>query len=208
LALNRLRQSERARCYGSALGRFTSPDWAASPEPIPYANLNNPQSLNLYAYVQNEPLSAADPDGHRMLGDGYSICVANAYGNGCSSGPDDQYELFESQQAQQQETATGTNGVTTIHHADGSVETRTGGSASWRNHNPGNEGSGYGAIGTAHIKINGKMHTSQFIQMTPLAGRLWIRTCIRSTWIRASQRQWVSLRPRTMEMIPLHTPTH
>ena len=30
--------------------------------------------------------------------------------------------------------------------------------ASWRNHNPGNEGSGYGAIGTAHIKINGKMH--------------------------------------------------
>ncbi len=53
-----------ARYYNSSMGRFLSPDWSASPEPVPYANLDNPQSLNLYAYVMNNPLSRADADGH------------------------------------------------------------------------------------------------------------------------------------------------
>lgn len=53
-----------ARYYGSALGRFTSPDWSANPEPVPYATLSNPQSLNLYSYVLNNPLSKPDLDGH------------------------------------------------------------------------------------------------------------------------------------------------
>jgi hypothetical protein len=41
-----------------------SPDWAAKAMPVPYANLLDPQSLNLYAYVNNNPLLKADPDGH------------------------------------------------------------------------------------------------------------------------------------------------
>jgi hypothetical protein len=41
-----------------------SPDWADKPEPVPYADLNDPQSLNLYGYVRNNPLSHADADGH------------------------------------------------------------------------------------------------------------------------------------------------
>lgn len=53
-----------ARYYSSAMGRFTSPDWSAEPNPVPYANLNNPQTLNLYSYVQNNPLSTSDLDGH------------------------------------------------------------------------------------------------------------------------------------------------
>jgi RHS repeat-associated protein len=53
-----------ARYFGNALGRFLTADWAVKQEPIPYANLDNPQSLNLYAYVLNNPLSQADPDGH------------------------------------------------------------------------------------------------------------------------------------------------
>lgn len=53
-----------ARYYGSALGRFTSPDWSEKPQPIPYADLTNPQSLNLYGYVLNNPLSRVDPNGH------------------------------------------------------------------------------------------------------------------------------------------------
>ncbi len=53
-----------ARYYGSALGRFTSPDWASNPVPVPFANIENPQTLNLYAYVQNNPLSLRDKDGH------------------------------------------------------------------------------------------------------------------------------------------------
>jgi len=53
-----------ARYYASSMGRFMSPDWSAKYEPIPYAKLDNPQSLNLYSYVLNNPLSAVDPDGH------------------------------------------------------------------------------------------------------------------------------------------------
>jgi hypothetical protein len=46
------------------MGRFMSPDWAAKAQPEPYAKLDNPQSLNLYAYVGNNPLSRTDLDGH------------------------------------------------------------------------------------------------------------------------------------------------
>jgi len=40
-----------ARYVSSAQGRFTSPDWSTKPQPVPYADLTNPQSLNLYAYI-------------------------------------------------------------------------------------------------------------------------------------------------------------
>jgi RHS repeat-associated protein len=53
-----------ARYYGSSMGRWMSPDSADIPMPVPYANLNNPQSLNLYGYVNNNPLSEVDDDGH------------------------------------------------------------------------------------------------------------------------------------------------
>ena len=33
-------------------------------EPVPYAKLGNPQSLNLYSYVLNNPVSSVDIDGH------------------------------------------------------------------------------------------------------------------------------------------------
>lgn len=53
-----------ARYYSSSLGRFMTPDWAAGPNPVPYANFGDPQSLNLYGYVRNNPLAKADLDGH------------------------------------------------------------------------------------------------------------------------------------------------
>ena len=60
-----------ARYYSSAMGRFMSPDWSAQEEPVPYANLEDPQSLNLYGYVGNNPLSRVDKDGHC-----YPACTA------------------------------------------------------------------------------------------------------------------------------------
>jgi RHS repeat-associated protein len=53
-----------ARYYSSSLGRFMIPDWAAKPTAVPYANFGNPQSLNLYSYVENNPTTVGDPDGH------------------------------------------------------------------------------------------------------------------------------------------------
>jgi RHS repeat-associated protein len=48
-----------ARHYSSTMGRFMTPD----PSALDYADPSNPQSLNLYAYVQNNPLVNFDPDG-------------------------------------------------------------------------------------------------------------------------------------------------
>jgi RHS repeat-associated protein len=53
-----------ARYYASNYGRWLSADWSAVPAPVPYANLTNPQTLNLYAMVADNPESFADLDGH------------------------------------------------------------------------------------------------------------------------------------------------
>jgi RHS repeat-associated protein len=53
-----------ARYYASTMGRFLSPDWSAKEEPVPYAKLDNPQTLNLYNYMRNNPLAGVDADGH------------------------------------------------------------------------------------------------------------------------------------------------
>jgi RHS repeat-associated protein len=46
------------RYYASTMGRFMKPD-----DPFNW-NQSDPQSLNLYGYVSNNPLSRIDPDGH------------------------------------------------------------------------------------------------------------------------------------------------
>ncbi len=66
-----------ARYYSSQFGRFHSADWSAIPVPVPYADLGNPQTLNLYAYVKNNPLNLTDPTGHIGLG-GFHIGTGDA----------------------------------------------------------------------------------------------------------------------------------
>jgi RHS repeat-associated protein len=46
-----------ARYYASTMGRFMIPDWSSKPAAVPFADPANPQSLNLYSYVTNNPLS-------------------------------------------------------------------------------------------------------------------------------------------------------
>ena len=57
-----------ARYYSSQFGRFHTADWSAIPAAVPYADLGNPQTLNLYAYVVNNPLNLTDPTGHTAIG--------------------------------------------------------------------------------------------------------------------------------------------
>ena len=53
-----------ARYYSNRMGRWLSADWSAVPVAVPYANLTNPQTLNLYTMVADDPESFADLDGH------------------------------------------------------------------------------------------------------------------------------------------------
>ena len=53
-----------ARYYSWRFGRWLSADWSAVPAPVPYANFTNPQTLNLYAMVADDPETFADLDGH------------------------------------------------------------------------------------------------------------------------------------------------
>lgn len=59
-----------ARYYSSRLSRWLSPDWSAVPAPVPYANLTNPQTLNLYAMASDNPETFADLDGHDAVSPG------------------------------------------------------------------------------------------------------------------------------------------
>ena len=78
-----------ARYYASSMGRFLSPDWSAKIEPVPYSKLDDPQTLNLYAYVENNPLIRIDADGHKggCSGDQASICkgIMDAMSKGMDS---------------------------------------------------------------------------------------------------------------------------
>lgn len=67
-----------ARYYSSNAGRFLSPDWSARAEPVPYAKLDDPQTLNLYQYMRNNPLGGVDPDGHCCEADFLPITTESA----------------------------------------------------------------------------------------------------------------------------------
>jgi len=74
-----------ARYYASTMGRFMSPDWAATATAVPYADFGDPQTLNLYGYVRNNPLSHADGDGH-CCSDEWSYLKAELGGAWSSTG--------------------------------------------------------------------------------------------------------------------------
>jgi RHS repeat-associated protein len=63
-----------ARYYSSVYGRFLSADWSEVPAPVPYAKLTNPQTLNLYAIVRDNPETYADLDGHDSPSEAPNMC--------------------------------------------------------------------------------------------------------------------------------------
>ena len=56
----------KARFYNSSAGRWMLPDWSSVPVAVPYASFTQPQTLNLYTYVGNDPVSHVDVDGHLL----------------------------------------------------------------------------------------------------------------------------------------------
>jgi len=53
-----------ARYDSSGMGRFMTPDWSGKPQGVPYAEFDDPQSLDLYVYVRDNPTTRTDKDGH------------------------------------------------------------------------------------------------------------------------------------------------
>jgi RHS repeat-associated protein len=81
-----------ARYYTFRLGRWLSADWSSVPAPVPYANLTNPQTLNLYAMVNDNPESFADLDGHCGVIDPGAPAATEPCSDPSSSTPDTQGE--------------------------------------------------------------------------------------------------------------------
>ncbi len=73
-----------ARYYSNRFGRWLSADWSSVPEPVPYANLTNPQTLNLYGMVSDNPETFADLDGHDCCQDEIDFAVGIASGAAAS----------------------------------------------------------------------------------------------------------------------------
>jgi RHS repeat-associated protein len=201
-----------ARYMSSNLGRFMSPD------EFKYINKADPQTLNLYGYVANNPINSVDPTGHASEGspgvrkymveehggdpadeggegagggEGPDPNSGTSDGNDTATGSDTKYYLFKVTESNGDvsyqwaaasnsndamaavmsdaglclpnsptvefaapPTAKGSGNNVLITYADGSVETRSGGTRAWRNDNPGNIRSGdfansQGAIGEA-----------------------------------------------------------
>jgi len=63
-----------ARYYSPQMGRFLTPDTVSG-------DIYNPQSLNLYAYAWNNPVTFTDPTGHYVCGD-------SSKGHECTSSAD------------------------------------------------------------------------------------------------------------------------
>ncbi len=95
-----------ARYYGSALGRFTSPD-----EPLIDQFEENPQSWNLYSYVRNNPLRNIDPTGNACIYSGSGdINNSSNYSDDNSGGQSCSQALSPQQNSTPSATATAQQG--------------------------------------------------------------------------------------------------
>jgi RHS repeat-associated protein len=156
-----------ARYFASSMGRFMTPDFQddeTDPEPVPWANFENPQSLNLYSYVYNNPLSHGDPDGHDV-----NVCTSNQFGQQqCTQMTNGQYQA--AQQAGNgglnvpSLQSVGTNGSGNITDANGNaVGTAT--YISNGNLDPFTQASGFALLGAASKVVN----VAGGIEMTALS---------------------------------------
>jgi len=136
-----------ARYYSSALGRFTTPDWSAKTDPVPYAVFTDPQSLNLYAYVRNNPLTRIDAAGHCNPSD-WGCNSWSGSGHYAARESAAQAKLAAKKQAQQQNgvTAKAKGNKVTYTYPDGSKVVLKG-DHPFRDNNPGDLRSGHGSIG-------------------------------------------------------------
>jgi RHS repeat-associated protein len=83
-----------ARYYGSSIGRFLSPD----PSQLAYADPTHPQSLTLYSYAWNNPLTNIDPTGLDCVNDNGDGTATTNVGD-CTNGEIDKVQSTKSRKA-------------------------------------------------------------------------------------------------------------
>lgn len=85
-----------ARYYASSMGRFMSAD-----EPFANFDQKDPQSFNLYSYVENNPLNSVDPDGRDVRVCSFVQNGDGSTGQSCNTISDAAYKAgLAAQQAQ------------------------------------------------------------------------------------------------------------
>jgi RHS repeat-associated protein len=146
-----------ARYLSSTQMRWIIADWSAKPEGVPYSDAHDPQTLNLYGYLRNDPLSRRDPDGHQQQTGPQPDTVCTEYGAFCRA-----FVPSPSAhgQAQKQARSVSSGTSTTVIHANGSMERRRGNIA-FRDNNPGDLRPGpfseaHGQIGVDVSKKSGR----------------------------------------------------
>jgi RHS repeat-associated protein len=126
-----------ARYYASSMGRFMSPDWSPDPDTVPFAEFENPQTLNLYSYGNN-PLTYSDPDGHSV-----QICDNNGH---CQTVDDDVYKAAQQASNSSLNGASlaslqnSSSGAGTLTSTDANGNTTNVGTVQWTPDNPGIQG--------------------------------------------------------------------
>jgi RHS repeat-associated protein len=148
-----------ARYFTSSLGRFMTPDWAARPTAVPYAVFGDPQSLNLYTYVRNDPVTRADADGHCHPANPYASCSDEQESlGGKGDPPKAQNQVEQVQVVHQTQTSTqNSDGTTTV------VTTATSASFSTKK---GEEGKFLGASQSINTMVLGPDGTKGVVSST------------------------------------------
>ena len=90
-----------------------TPDWAARPTGVPYAVFGDPQSLNLYGYVRNDPVTRADADGHDPK-KGAAACDAFITENSLSEMFQDPFDGMSPDQSSAQNTSSNSDKRTDV----------------------------------------------------------------------------------------------
>jgi hypothetical protein len=76
------RTIDGGRLAESDLGGNWTAVYGIVPGEIAYAKFGDPQTLNLYAYVENEPLNRVDADGHNLINPTFSAAAEAEYVEG------------------------------------------------------------------------------------------------------------------------------
>lgn len=145
-----------ARYYTSSVGRFLSPDFETLPDTVPYADFSNPQTLNLYSYGGNSPISSVDANGHDV-----NVCTTGSNGaHLCTLMSNDQYAAAQNADNGGLNVPSlntvGTNGSANITDANGNAV----GTATYVPSNPGidpfvgNNEAGYNLLRAANRTVS------------------------------------------------------